>query len=918
MRAAAVAAALLLSAGTLMAQAPGAARSALLDKVSRLSGPALRFPREKAYLQTDKPYYLPGDTLWFKAYVVDQTTLGATPRSGLLYVEAADATGVVVKRIMVPLILGTGRGYLALGADDYPAGYYTLHAYTSWMRNFGPGAAFTRLFSVRDYVSARWLIHAGFGRAAGASGRGEDSASILFTGISGRPVSYRDMEVSLADTGKLYHRDDLRTDVSGRLNFRFAVPRKADTRTLELLVKDKGPGAKSSLVRVPVITRGIEGGTLTFMPEGGELVAGLPCRVAFKALGPAGKGVAVSGTVVDDTGRVVARFSSQHLGMGSFQLTPVQGASYHAEVQLPRGGSLSFPLPPVPASAVALAVRDPPDADSLDIRVLRNAGGDGTPARYTLVGMARGIGCFGARVEVAAQGFQTVRVAKDIFPSGVATLMLLTDEMQPVSRRLVYIPGHDLLQASWHLTPYSEDSLRVGVTVTDPEGRPVEGSFSVAVTDDGGVAADPLSRGSMASELLLSSDVKGPVEDPGYYFAGPLTATVQRDLDDLLLTQGWAAYAPDTTREGQPRYPAETSFAVSGRVTNILNKPVKGSKVTLLATRPLMVRSSVSDSAGAFGFSDLYPVDTADYMLQATNRRDKHFNVGIAVDGFTPPLLTPPPGPRIPWYVNLDTLALARVRRQVAAQKEEDRIRGRHVLKEVVVVGQKVIQGSKNLNGPGGSDLALSESDMKKAGKMTLRQVLERDVKSFRLGGKRLNVYVMGTSLVHLIIDGVNLDFFRPEGESPKDYYDQYLDYLTAEDIKGIEVMTSSRYTGAYFQKFINPLSSPFEHVFIEITTYSGNGAFLKKTPGVYLYRPPVAFERPARFYRPPAGAGGAAAAPDRVRTVYWQPDLTTDSSGKASFRIRTNGPGHYTLIMEGGDMQGRILSAVEELSVGQ
>jgi hypothetical protein len=200
---------------------------------------------------------------------------------------------------------------------------------------------------------------------------------------------------------------------------------------------------------------------------------------------------------------------------------------------------------------------------------------------------------------------------------------------------------------------------------------------------------------------------------------------------------------------------------------------------------------------------------------------------------------------------------------------------------------------------------------------MTLRQVLERDVKSFRLGGKRLNIYVMGTSLVHLIIDGVNLDFFRPEGESTKEYYDQYLDYLTAEDIKGIEVMTSSRYTGAYFQKFVNPLSSPFEHVFIEITTYSGNGAFLKKTPGVYLYRPPVAFEPPARFYRPPSGGPGAA-APDRLRTVYWQADLTTDSSGEAGFRVRTNGPGHYTILLEGGDMQGRILSGVKKFSSEQ
>lgn len=886
--------------------------------VNHMSVPALRFPREKAYLQIDKPYYRPGDTLWFKAYVVDATSLGATPRSGLLYVEVADARGVVEKRIMVPLILGTGRGYLALDDEGFQAGAYTLSAYTNWMRNFGTRAAFRLPFSIRNYSSAGWLVRAGFGTVSGTRGRIEDTAHLYLTRLKGEAVSYRNLEVSLADSGKVYHRSDLRTDVGGAFALRFAVPGKADPGTLELRIRDQGPGERAPLLRVPIFTGSLEGGALQFMPEGGNLVIGLRCKVAFKALGPAGRGVPVSGTIRDDSGRVVTPFSATHLGMGFFFLTPEQGVAYHAVVPMGGDKSLSFPLPPALKTGAVLSVRNSFDEDSVEIRVFRGGGAGAGPTRYFLVGMSRGIGCFGALIQLDRHGVQTVRVSKDIFPTGIATVMLLTTDMRVLCRRLVYIDRHDMLHASFHVTQESGDSMRVAVTVTDSARRPVAGSFSVAVTDDSRLSIDGLSRPSVASSLLLSSDLKGWVEDPGYYFHKPVTQVIWQHLDNLLLTQGWAVYPPDTTREGKPRYPPETSFSVSGRVTNIVHKPVSGSRVLLLATRPPEVKADVTDSAGAFMFQDLYPIDTAAYMLQATNKRHKHFNVGIELNSYIPPSFPPLRVPRLPWYVDLDTLGVARVRRQVADQEQLNKLLGRDVLKEVVVVGQKVISGSKNLNGPGGSDLALSESDMKKAGKMTLRDVLARDVKAFRLGGKRLNVYVMGTSLVHLIIDGVNLDFFRPEGESPKQYYDQYLDYLTAEDIKGIEVMTSSRYTGAYFQKFIDPRSSPFDHVFIEITTYSGHGAFLKKTPGVFLYRPPLAFERPARFYRPARRADPRAEALARPQTVYWESDITTDADGKAVFSFRTNGPGRYSMILEGADMQGGILTTEKKLSDGK
>lgn len=72
---------------------------------------------------------------------------------------------------------------------------------------------------------------------------------------------------------------------------------------------------------------------IQFMPEGGELVEGLESTVAFKAINPLGKGVNVSGDIVDEKGNRVTQFSSSFKGIGRFMLTPDEGRHYFAEVK---------------------------------------------------------------------------------------------------------------------------------------------------------------------------------------------------------------------------------------------------------------------------------------------------------------------------------------------------------------------------------------------------------------------------------------------------------------------------------------------------------------------------------------------------------------------------------------------------------
>ena len=96
-----------------------------------------RVPQEQIYVHTDKPYYVPGDTVWFRAHLVDAVTHTPISRSRYVYVELHDQRAdTLVQRLIVKCDWdGVFANALVLPHDMH-GGSYTLAAYTQWMRNF--------------------------------------------------------------------------------------------------------------------------------------------------------------------------------------------------------------------------------------------------------------------------------------------------------------------------------------------------------------------------------------------------------------------------------------------------------------------------------------------------------------------------------------------------------------------------------------------------------------------------------------------------------------------------------------------------------------------------------------------------------------------------------------------------------------
>ena len=122
-----------------------------LDIEQRILDYYQRVPQEQIYVHTDKPYYVPGDTVWFRAHLVDAVTHTPISRSRFVYVELHDQQAdTLMQRIIVKC---DSDGVFA-NAITLPRGMkggcYTLAAYTQWMRNFPAERFFYKQLLVID------------------------------------------------------------------------------------------------------------------------------------------------------------------------------------------------------------------------------------------------------------------------------------------------------------------------------------------------------------------------------------------------------------------------------------------------------------------------------------------------------------------------------------------------------------------------------------------------------------------------------------------------------------------------------------------------------------------------------------------------------------------------------------------------
>ena len=555
-------------------------------------------PQERVYLHLDNTAYYQGETIWYAAYVTDDAGI-PEPASKILYVELLSPTGVILKQHKLKIVNGRCNGSFPLvdtsvktaidrrGATNLPSGYYQIRAYTHSMLNFDDAVMYSRVIPVYQFP---------------------------------KPEGHYDNPVV--------------ADYPYREIFRPEPKKEKKT----------------------------EGLTISFYPEGGHLIEGITCNIAFKATNENGLGVNIDSLCADDGKRIP--LSPQHRGMGRFEWLTQRGGE--KLVAYADGRKHPCTLPKAEAQGCALHLTQQENklvahVDAVDMTsdsllaftltshgqlcafdTLRVTAKNDTVYRRTNGGLSR---------QISKQVISNdIDVTTRYCPTGVAQFTLYNPAGKILAQRLVFI-DKDLT------------TVPLTFTATKPEYKPFEQiqmtfrapslhnhTFSLAVRD----AADygTSYADDIRTYMLLSSELKGLIEDPGWYFEREQTSgrdyqtnrlqtsdntvasepnpkhssgsmeVFQSDslkksaLDLLMMVQGWTRYDWNRMAGVTPfevRHYTEQQLIIEGwAFSRILERPLQNTKVDVLLVNPdrdLEQRATVTTDAEGYwsvGLEDFY------------------------------------------------------------------------------------------------------------------------------------------------------------------------------------------------------------------------------------------------------------------------------------------------------------------------
>jgi hypothetical protein len=388
-----------------------------------------------------------------------------------------------------------------------------------------------------------------------------------------------------------------------------------------------------------------------FFPEGGQLVQGVPSRVAFRVANVAGRGQVATGTVRDAQGRAVATFRTLRAGLGRFDFTPGSQAGYTAELRLATGEKLMQKLPAATAQGYVLRlVEAGPTQLRLHVAV-KGVGTDGTS--LALVGHS------GQRIATAqvgkpdARGEVDFQVAKSALLPGISHFTVFNSRRQPVGERLYFLRPRPLAltvaPTQTRYGPREKVTLRLALPAS---AAPAKLSLAVYQLDSLVAGATPADIGSV---LSLTSDLKGTVEDPGYYLRDTSQVS-QEAADNLMLTHGWSRFRWAQVLAGRPPalpYPPELNGPlVRGQVLTAAGAPASGITAYLAApSRAVRFYTANSNSDGIVQFEPKDAYGSRTYTLQTDWRRDSTYQLTLLspysaryAASFLPPPLVLEPG----------------------------------------------------------------------------------------------------------------------------------------------------------------------------------------------------------------------------------------------------------------------------------
>lgn len=537
----------------------------------------------KVYLQLDKVAYHQEEDIWFKAYVLHKSSGLLITEDIMVNMALIDQGGnpIVSKSVMITKGLGHGNIFIP---DSVKTGKYKFIVFSNQLEH---STLFTKEIQVQNTKSNFGLGSLYFTKSAYSSG---DSLTAVYKNFSNHKATNKfkyeirkNNEVTYEATGNKYLNEDY--------HIKFKMPNMAieDQYLLRITSIDQNEEFVSSY-KIPLAID-ID---LQFFPEGGHLINGLKNKLAFKVIDSNGKPIEVEGELVNLLNGEKISFKSYYQGMGEITFTPVL-TDYKVILTKPESIKTPFKLPTIEAIGYTMSV-DNYDEDHLTIDLSTTE----SEEQEIVVAVVAGNKTYWLSEEYIDKNF-TLEISKKELPAGIVKIIIFDTENTPILERIAFIHNKSNAEASTDEESYSlREPVSTKIKITNSEGSPLSTNLSLAVIEE--QYAENENSSNILSHILLSSELKGTIPTPSFYF-NQRSPKALKALDLVMLTNGWRSYSWDAVLN-PPKHNEILNFknktSISGRVHDANGKKASNKTVQVINKFNWTTEEVTTDETGAF------------------------------------------------------------------------------------------------------------------------------------------------------------------------------------------------------------------------------------------------------------------------------------------------------------------------------
>lgn len=645
--------------------------------------------------------------------------------------------------------------------------------------------------------------------------------------------------------------------------------------------------------------------SLQFFPESGRILAERFTQVAFKATDKHGRGADMSGVLYNSRDSVITEISAEHNGMGMFRFYPLTDERYHVIIKNQNGEKERFNLPA-------------PEHSGASVNVLNRDGRIFITASVTNDLLSAGaifIAHNGDEIYLSEELSREDRVfvlkEEDLLP-GINHIVIADRQMNTLAERLFFIFPDNVPTISLEADKPSEELGRrekrtIRLSIKDRTDKPVKGEFSVSVTDSYLAPAEPFAE-NLISYMNLTSELKGPVENAGWYF-DEASSGRKRAMDLLMMVQGWRYYdlplilgerkiATGKKAASKPFFLKEYTQTISGRATSNFRN-TKRAILSVLAPEIDMAVSEPLNNTGHFIISELDFPDSTGFIISCTGKEGEK-GYYLQVDKAIYPALS--------FYQYLPAAGFSKSRSSDDSYSKIFEATGGYgaIMLMAATVTSNVKVAAKYNPSPFNQTFER-------------RQIRERaDLDMY--AGWSLFDYILGTfpGLMHggtgedgqRTIVSTRSSTIMGDKEEPHLYINRMrvsstgdLDRYQVEDVENVAYLKGNE--GFLYRTLSGVILVTLRH------SVSSNA----KSPFTYyntLFERPLGWQKPSKFYSPDYSLAedNRAVSFDTRSTLYWAPSIKTNENGEAEITYYSSDRiTHHNISVEGVTINGEFFS---------